>query len=376
MTSSRILIVGGSTRAAADSTRRAGWNPVCADLFADLDLRQHAEVISVKTYPHSLPDDLKDVYADGWFYCGAIENFPSIVHQIQSNCPQCGPLLGTPTKALRLTRDPQWLSELLASRGLPGLDVRSEFNPPPPDGSWLQKPLASAGGRSIRVWNDVSSRTPLNEPHYFQRRVEGVGISASVAVSESGVEWLGITKELPNFHQFSAPSDFAYCGSFGPIVDDKLEKQMGAIANAIIEQASGLRGIVGFDFRFDGQIAWLTEVNPRYTASIELLELATGRSALTGQQMNEPTNGSIAKRILYATKPFTAPDLTELLHNGNAWKVPQYTDIPVPGTSIEAGWPICSVFATGSSEAALQRQLSDRIQTIRMALETNLVGDH
>ena len=34
----RILIVGGSTRAAADSVRRAGWEPICADCFADLDL--------------------------------------------------------------------------------------------------------------------------------------------------------------------------------------------------------------------------------------------------------------------------------------------------------------------------------------------------
>ena len=68
MTQQRILIIGGSTRAAADSVRRAGWIPICADLFADLDLRSTVEVIPVQHYPSSLPEDVAHVKADGWFY--------------------------------------------------------------------------------------------------------------------------------------------------------------------------------------------------------------------------------------------------------------------------------------------------------------------
>src|SRR4051812_13322899 len=69
MSSRRILIVGGSTRAAADSVRRAGWHPICADRFADIDLKNAAEVIPVRNYPESLPEDVAQVRADGWFYC-------------------------------------------------------------------------------------------------------------------------------------------------------------------------------------------------------------------------------------------------------------------------------------------------------------------
>ena len=226
MTSRRILIVGGSTRAAADSARRAGWNPVCADLFADLDLHQIAEVIPVRSYPESLPEDLKQVHADGWFYCGALENYPSLIERIQKNCPNCGPLLGTPPQMLRLIRDPEWLSQALSSRGIPSLDVQVENDAPPADGTWLQKPLASAGGRSIRVWNAESLRVPLNEPHYFQRRIEGIGVSASVQISASSVTWLGMTKELRKSHQFSAPTEFSYYGSYGPIADAALRRQL------------------------------------------------------------------------------------------------------------------------------------------------------
>lgn len=167
---------------------------------------------------------------------------------------------------------------------------------------------------------------------------------------------------------FSPPTAFSYCGSYGPITDDTLQAQLTNIVQAIVEQAVGLRGIVGFDFQFDGATAWLTEVNPRYTASIELIELAHRRSALRSQGELQASNGLIAKRILYATTPFTAPDLSRFLPPGDVWTVPQYADIPVPGVQIEAGWPICSVFATGMNEDELWSQLEQRISTIERAL--------
>src|SRR5579872_5164411 len=103
--SRRILIVGGSTRAAADSVRRAGWQPVCADLFADLDLRQTAELVPVRHYPESLPEDLAQVHAGGWFYCGALENQPKILRAIRANAKSIGPLLGTSPEALESIRN-------------------------------------------------------------------------------------------------------------------------------------------------------------------------------------------------------------------------------------------------------------------------------
>src|SRR5258708_1491462 len=135
----RILIVGGSTRAAADSVRRAGGLPICADFFADLDLRMTAEVVPVRRYPYSLPEDIASVRADAWFYCGALENYPDIVAKIQNANPTCGPLVGTTPETLRLVRNPQWLVETLASAGFQTLDVRDESAPPETDGTWLQK---------------------------------------------------------------------------------------------------------------------------------------------------------------------------------------------------------------------------------------------
>ena len=98
----RVLIVGGSTRAAAWSAVRAGWQPICADLFADLDTHQVAQVIPVRDYPRSLPDDVASVEAEGWFYTGALENYPEIIEQLAQPNASYGPLWGTTAAGLRL----------------------------------------------------------------------------------------------------------------------------------------------------------------------------------------------------------------------------------------------------------------------------------
>ena len=150
MPSRRILIVGGSTRAAADSVRRAGWEPVCADLFADLDLRMTAEVIPIRKYPDSLPEDVAHIRADGWFYCGALENHPEILERMLTADAAYGPLLGTSPDSLKLVRNPDWLAETLRRTGMNALEIASQSSAPEPNGSWLQKPLAKSPQRNER----------------------------------------------------------------------------------------------------------------------------------------------------------------------------------------------------------------------------------
>ena len=147
---------------------RAG-NPSCADLFADYDLQKHAEVIPVRNYPDSLPDDLADVRAEAWFYCGALENRPDILEQLVERHHQLGPLLGSAPDAVRRVRDPDWLARTLRAADVPVLDVIGEHAPPNPDGTWIQKPVASAGGRGVRIWDQVAAADRFCEHHFFQK---------------------------------------------------------------------------------------------------------------------------------------------------------------------------------------------------------------
>ena len=478
MASRRILIVGGSTRAAADSVRRAGWQPICADCFADLDLHTIAQVIPVTNYPDSIPDDVAQVHADAWFYCGAFENHPEIVERMTSAKANYGPLLGTAAETLRLIRNPYWLMETLRAADLPALDVSVETSPPLQDGSWMQKPLSSAGGRSIRVWDQAASFLPFDEPHYFQACASGVGLSALFRIKAGIAEWLGASRELTasefdirsagkqtfqtsssdqsrslSSQLMSVPTRFSYVGSCGPLerisfIDEKplgpnngrpsssfnrvtevdfsdpvsnnveakrrrtyevIRRQLTDIAQVLMRNAPGLRGIIGLDFRFDGQTAWLTEVNPRYTASVEILELATGRSLLDPMitapvsaneldsiepslTLNDTLAGTVdltsleeamktqtsahaaspsvvAKRILYASSQLRAPDLRRYLQDRDPWHVPVLADIPAPGTIIEPGWPICTVMASGHDEQSVEAMMTERLREIRFELK-------
>lgn len=389
MSQRRILIIGGSTRAAADSVRRAGWRPVCADLFADQDLRKTAEVIRVRNYPRSLPDDVRQVQADGWLYTGALENHPEIIEQMIAENQQCGPLIGTTPEALKLVRDPFWWTGVLSIAAPPVLAVKSQSSPPRPDGSWIQKPLASAGGRIIRTWDQTCASSPMEEPHYFQRRVRGAGVSCLFRLDQGNLSWLGATSEIDSPTLSRPPTPFSYCGSLGPIAgrrDVKVEEVESRsdlfltdwrreraiqIAQAIVHRAPGLQGLIGFDFRLCDDELWLMEINPRYTASVEVLELATGQSLLNlasdakGSLDRDWSPRLVAKQILYATETFRSADLSEHWHGTDPWQVPFLADIPVPNTLIERGWPICTVLASGPDVATATATLEQRIAQAR-----------
>ncbi len=398
MSNRRILIIGGSTRAAADSVRRAGWEPVCADLFADQDLRMTAEVITVQNYPNSLPDDVAHVRADGWFYCGALENSPKLLERILKKGNFIGPLLGTSPDGLGMLRNPVWLAKTLAGVGLKSLSVASQSFPPEPNGTWLQKPLASAGGRMIRVWDESAAQIPFPEPHYFQQIAAGIGASVIFRVDSGNIEWLGSARELEAPIESAPPTAFSYCGSFGPI-DELLvpvEAKLRKIIQALVEQVPSLKGFVGLDFRFQGDEVWLVEVNPRYTASIEVLELSLGRSLLNPQMsagqsdtvpfaLAEKSSSTshlslvvnhqnlnqtriVAKQILYASESFIAPDLRHFVNAIDPWTIPLMADIPVPGTFVERGWPICTVLASGENRHKLETRMKEGLLVVREAL--------
>ncbi len=398
MSNRRILIIGGSTRAAADSVRRAGWEPVCADLFADQDLRMTAEVITVQNYPNSLPDDVAHVRADGWFYCGALENSPKLLERILKKANFIGPLLGTSPDGLGMLRNPVWLAKTLAGVGLKSLSVASQSFPPEPNGTWLQKPLASAGGRMIRVWDESAAKIPFPEPHYFQQIGAGIGASVIFRVDSGNIKWLGSARELEAPTESAPPTAFSYCGSFGPI-DELLvpvEAKLRKIIQTLVEQVPSLEGMVGLDFRFHGDEVWLVEVNPRYTASIEVLELSLGRSLLNPQvgagqidsipfTLAEKSSSTshfslganhqnlnqariVAKQILYASESFVAPDLRQFVNASDPWTIPLMADVPVPGTFVERGWPICTVLASGENRHKLETIMKERLLVVREAL--------
>src|SRR5436190_4686189 len=144
-------IVGASTRAAAASAVRAGFQPLAADLFADADLRQIATATRIRPYPEGLLDWLRTIEPPAWMYTGALENHPELVDQMA----WIAPLAGNPGEVLARVRSPWELGDTLRNAGLLFPETRRSADGLPRDGTWLVKTYHGASGSGVRVLEET-----------------------------------------------------------------------------------------------------------------------------------------------------------------------------------------------------------------------------
>ena len=339
---------------------------MAADLFADRDLAGVCPATRVEpaAYPFGLADFAASLTPTPWIYTGALENRPDLVDAIAARHR----LLGNLGDVLRCVRDPIALARSLRVANLNAPDVRLVPSGLPTDGSWLVKPIASAGGHGIRPWTGG----PIRPNSYFQRRVNGLPLSAIFVAERGSATLVGITR------QFLDRSGFSYRGSLGPWpVADEVTARIGRIG-FVLASAFGLVGGFGVDLILAEDRPWTIEVNPRYTASVEVLEWASGRSVLAKhlRACGEPIPYSphprspgrfVAKAILRADRPSRWPDRDEL-GPFDLTLFPEVADVPHPGTSFVAGEPVLTAFASADSPAACRRQLAERLRSLRRQL--------
>lgn len=369
----QVLILGASTRAAAMSALRAGFDPICIDQFADADLRQISsvtEIDSLSPGPKTqLASAVKQVRHLPVIPVGGTENQPDLLRDLASQ--QTG-YWGASPAAVASVRDPFQLAEGLEELKQRVLAVQPCVDPPPRDGQWVVKPIASAGGRHIAVWDEAASIPQF--AHFFQQRVTGK-VYSGLFLAETmpgDVRFVGLTRQLVGCTELDA-SPFAWCGNIGPVFLPVETEFLVRRWGNILKWKFGLTGLFGIDFMVDEAGApWLLEVNPRVTGSVEILELACANSLLADHvacyspeaaaQAWEfaappymPGGDRLGRAILYAPRRLTSqiplPDPID-------WEsAPRIADIPTPGSVIAAGQPVCSVYAWGENEDEVTSRL-------------------
>ena len=134
------------------------------------------------------------------------------------------------------------------------------------------------GGRDIRPLADDHAR--FSASYYFQERIIGPSFSALYMGRRDGTRLLGVTQQL-----LGVPGNsFGYRGSIGPWpIEDSLARKIHELGE-VVASASGLVGWFGIDYVLRDGEPWPVEVNPRYTASVEVHELTCPtRRALVGE---------------------------------------------------------------------------------------------
>lgn len=384
-----LFICGASSRAAAFSALRARISCATADLFADQDLAERVSAQRVSYYPAGLVTAAAAQPPGRWMYTGALENHPQVVERISLRHR----LLGNGPETLRRVRDPWQLAARLPAHQIRYPEVRRDPPDAEPD-SWLVKPFHSAGGSGIRAWSQAAAAgesAPRSAgsppPCYWQRKLPGAPHSASYVADANQTDLLGVSRQLIGA-EWTGATGYQYAGSLGPIKLPANSMQRLADWGEALRTEFGLLGLFGVDFLLDGDRPTLIEINPRYTASMEVLERAGGWSAVARHLAAcessaeipaaspmpmtppTPTNGLLGKAILFARHrleitPELAATFAERLRRDQHEPLgPSLADVPVVGVRIEPGQPVLTVFAHGNDIDQTFAQL--RAQSARM----------
>lgn len=366
-----IGVIGASARAAVMSLHRAGHTPWAVDLFADRDLCRLARTrrCPMHLYPQGLVDHAADFPPGPCLYTGGLENFPRII----ADLAQARPLWGNPPEVLAKVRDPFWLADTLARQGLPIAPVLPGYSPVPP-GRWLRKRLGSSGGLGVRFASASGDSPRHAEGTYLQQFLPGPSLSAVFFSDEARLNLLGVCEQLIGEGWLGA-SGFLYCGNLGPITPPAAGLSDFRRIGQTLHQHAGIRGLWGVDaILYQGRPV-LIEVNPRYPASVEVLELAFQRSAWADLwDMTEPgkPEGAVGKGVVFAPGrivfPGEGPWEEVLLEPFAPWRVPRYADIPAAGEVIEAGQPVLTVLVTGQTIEQCRGRLQSEAREVLIRL--------
>jgi predicted ATP-grasp superfamily ATP-dependent carboligase len=238
----------------------------------------------------------------------------------------------------------------------------------------LIKPFASGGGQRVRPW-PAGARLPRG--YYGQRFMSGTPGSVVFVSARGRAVPLGLSRQIVGDPSFGA-TGFRYCGSIltpssspGAEFDRRLADEASALTAAVSEEF-GLVGVAGIDFVVNDGRPCVIEVNPRWCASMELVERAYGVSvfaahaeacrmgALPSFDLSRARNESraVGKAIVFARQDLVAGDTRPWLEDTSV------RDVPRPGDRIARGQPVCTVFADAPDEHACHAALVHRAERI------------
>ncbi len=267
-----IILIGASVRAAACSAGLAGFDVLGIDRFADSDtIDACSAFLTIEQADQLSDDDLDDLIPPGvpMLVVGGLLGDTTIIDRLKTRAHW----MGRQEQALDLLSQPETLARIATRSRVPFPSYRL-----PSDrggslgqlpGRWLFKTQDSSGGLGVR-WVDADK--DVDSDGYAQRWVAGKPYGAVfVSNGEHDCVLIGVSRSL---RKRMGDCPFVYAGSCGPVrLSAQNIAKLNSIANLCVAE-TGYSGFLNIDVVIDqqGQMS-LLEVNPRWSASVEVLEV-------------------------------------------------------------------------------------------------------
>jgi predicted ATP-grasp superfamily ATP-dependent carboligase len=222
----------------------------------------------------------------------------------------------------------------------------------------LIKRQGGAGGLHVRSAGDADTDTASR---YFQRRIDGVPVSALVLADGRRARIIGLSTQWP---APTAHRPFRYGGAVRPaVLTQTIDEAVQAVARRITV-AAALVGLNSVDFLVDADQVWLLEVNPRPGATLDIFDPGDGSlfrlhvAACNGllDDVRYRLDGAAAAAIVYARRDIASVPAF-------AW--PDWTaDRQSAGTSVKADQPVCTVLASAATAVDARILVARRAERI------------
>jgi predicted ATP-grasp superfamily ATP-dependent carboligase len=388
-----VAIAGQSARLLAQSAARAGLHVAALDIFGDRDTREAAELwFDIGGGDGVLAVDrarLVDALARvarlpgllGWVCGSGLEPLmPQLC--LEPGMPRH---LGNDAEAIAAVREPRRFFALLDALGIAHPAVSFEW-PATADG-WLFKHADGCGGTHIKAADAFDST--IDSAHgYFQRIGQGRSLSALFIAAHGRASVIGFAEQLACV---IGDLRYVHAGSIGPVdLPPGLAAHVQQALDALCAR-TGLVGINSCDFLSDGTTFNVLEINPRPSSTMALYETASPDAWPAGllachldacRHGRAPSAASLAlareprwragQRVLFAQQPFSV----STAFSDACLRDPQCRDVPMPGTRIDAGQPVCTLQVRAGSVDAARSALDAQRECVVQRIETCDESDH
>jgi predicted ATP-grasp superfamily ATP-dependent carboligase len=348
----KVLVTGFATRHVAQSAFGAGCEVYAVDHFCDQDLSFYTRDSLAFTELDELPEAIVEMCRrnppDVMVVTSGAEVFPS------------RKLCGTPPERVHRFLDKLQTHRFFEEIGIPSPALL-------PVGSYpaMLKPRSGSGGWRNRVVKSDREREAWvaefgDIPIINEEMVEGVPCSVSCLAGGGIAAAIAVNRQIL---RGGGGPEFGFSGSITPFVNGK-EGDLAVYAERIAAE-SGCLGSIGVDFVSGDRIAAI-EVNPRFQATLDTVEMATGINLFSAHVAAcsghlpahlPPCRQVAAREILFAGRDFTVGADLKRLH-------PMIADIPWPGSFFEEGEAVVSVYGWGAGEEAARTMLDKHIRMV------------